>query len=129
MYGSANEDGDPITFGVVSNSLTGNDVPFKADNTFEGTCTPFVMNTHYTVNGMQFNLPVSMNSITNHAGEWTREGSLFNIKNEGSNEASQFTIVTLNATTLILTGDQDSLDIGEDFPASYEFSATFTFTR
>ena len=129
MDGTFEEDGMTVEFSGIANDLTGNDATFKSDNTLTANNAPFDMELTFNINGMPVTVtqPMSESMIT--SGTWRKEGNLLYLKETGSDEEHTYTIETLNNTTLKLTGDQDSIEVDDDFPDNAIFNVSITFTR
>jgi len=129
MEGTFEEDGMTVEFSGIANDLTGNDATFKNDNTLTANNAPFDMELTFTINGMPVTVTQPMSESMMTSGTWRKEGNMLYLKETGSDEEHAYTIETLNNTTLKLSGDQDSMDVGDDFPDNAIFNVTLTFTR
>lgn len=129
MNGTFSVEGMTISFNGIANDMTGNDITFNEDNTLEGHSAPFEMELTYDIDGMPMTINQTMSSVMAHNGEWSREGDKLYLQENGSSEKDAFTIQTLNATTLKLYGDQNSIQVGSDFPPGAVFTVTITHKR
>lgn len=129
MEGTIYDEDATITFDAVANDLTGNDMTFHGDNTLSGNNAPFEMAVDSDVDGMEINYTTTMSSVMTHEGEWSRDGNTLYLQEDGSDTSEEFTIETLNSTTLKLSGDQNSITTDSDFPPGSVFDVTITLKR
>lgn len=129
MEGTFVDDGVHVTFNGVANNLTGNDINFHSDNTITGNSAPFNMEINYVIDGMPVTINQEMSSMMVHEGTWSRDGEYLYLQESGSDSAQEFLIEVHNSSTLKLSANQDSLDLGADFPAGAQFSVTITYVR
>lgn len=129
MNGEMHVEGVDITFEGIADDLEGNNTNFNEDNTLEGNNAPFDMVLTYNISGMTETIVQEMSSAMSHNGTWSRDGDILQIQENGSNEVHEFTIATLNATTLKLIGDETSIPVDNSFPPGSEFDVSLTFTR
>src|SRR5690554_918789 len=129
MEGTFVDDNVHATFNGVANNLTGNDITFHSDNTITGNSAPFNMDINYVIDGMPVTINQEMSSMMVHEGTWSRDGEYLYLQESGSDSAQEFLIEVHNSSTLKLSANQDSLDLGADFPAGAQFSVTITYVR
>mgnify|MGYP002735384390 CR=1 FL=1 len=129
MDGTFEEDGMTVEFSGIANDLTGNDATFKSDNTLTANNAPFDMELTFIFDGIPVTMTQTMSESMMSSGTWRKEGDLLYLKETGSDEEYAYTIETLNNTTLKLTGDQDSMEMDDDFPDNAIFNVSITFTR
>lgn len=130
INGTVVEQNITSSFNGMATEMTGNDITFNEDHTLSGNSAPFNMEVHYVIEGLPpFTQTQEMNSAMAHEGTWSREGNMLYIQENGSTDREGFTIETLNATTLKISGDQNSTSVGEDFPAGSTFNVTITYRR
>ena len=128
MEGDFSDEGISVTFDGVANSLPGNDITFHADNTVTSNSAPFNMQFTYLIDGVPFEITQPISSELTSDGTWRQEGNNLFFKETGSVDEQQYTIVTLNGSTLKLSADQDNIDMGSDFPNG-RFLITITMSR
>src|SRR5690606_5224177 len=109
MEGSLTEDGMTISFISNTKGMAGNDITFNDDNTFSGNSAAFEMETHYVINGMPSTVTQPAGEALPVEGEWSKDGNILNLLESGG-VSTQYTIETLDATTLKLTADQNSMN-------------------
>ena len=128
MDGNFTEEGVVVSFNGVTNGMAGNDITFKDDNTFTGHSAPFEMEMHYVINGMPSTITQPSGEALPVAGSWSKEGDYLFLQETGG-ERTKYKIETFNATTLKLSANQDTIDMGEDFPAGAQFNVSVTLKR
>ena len=129
MVGSYTEEGQTYSFDGLASNCVGNDITFNADQSVTGHNAPFSMTSTVEVPGMPpITSTMQMSSFTSTSGEWSREGNTLYLQEEGSSHKDAFTILLLNATTLKIMGDQNSIDPG-DWDSGTECTATLTYKR
>ena len=122
------QEGIPISMNAISNSMAGNDITFNENNTFTGNSAPFDIVIKYEIGGVSSTMTQPSGNALPVSGNWRKEGNNLYLK-EGGSEEIRYTIETLDATTLKLSGDQNSIDIGEDYPPGTEIRVTVTLKR
>lgn len=129
MSGTIYDENATITFDGVANDLTGNDITFHEDNTTSGNNAPFDMTVDSEVDGMPVSYTQTMSSVMTHGGDWSQTGDSLYLQESGSADIEAFFIESLNASTLVLLGDENSVTTDSSFPPGSEFDVTITLTR
>lgn len=129
MEGNFTEEGSAVSFSAVANSLPGNNMTFKADNTVSSNSAPFNIDFHYDIDGITYDMTQEVSSVLTTNGTWSRDGDLLHLQENGSSERQTYTVETLTGSTLKLSADQDNTDLGDDFPAGAQFRVTITMNR
>src|SRR5690606_19211255 len=114
-----------VTFNGTSLGMSGNDITFKENNTFSGNSAPFQMQINYVINGLPSTITQPSGEALPVSGEWSKEGNTLYLQENGG-ERTHYTIETLNSSTLKLTADQNSIDMGNDFPPGAQFNVSVT---
>lgn len=128
MDGNFTQDGMTINISAVSKGMNGNDIAFKENNTFTGNSAPFDMDMTITMMGQSNTVTQQSGETFPVAGEWSKDGNSLSLQESGA-EKTNYTIETLNATTLKLTADQTNIDIGDEVPVGAQFRVTVTLNR
>lgn len=128
MEGNFTEDGMPVSFEGIANEMDGNNITFNENNSFTGNTAPFDMEITFRLGGFPTTMTQPISQGLPVAGEWTKEGNTLFLTEAGSSETTKYTIESHDATTLILSGDQNSINI-EDIPADAVFSVRVTLKR
>ncbi len=128
MSGNFTDEGMTVDFTAVSTGMAGNDITFKDNNTFTGHSAPFEIEMTFIMMGQSHTVTQPAGEALPVSGEWSREGNTLFLQETG-NERTKYTIETLNNTTLKLTADQNSIDMGDDLPPGAQFNVTITLER
>ncbi|HLV40312.1 hypothetical protein [Xanthomarina sp.] len=118
-----------ITFNGVADTMTGNDITFYQDNTTTGNSAPFMMDLTTIINGVPSTTEQEMNTPMATEGTWSREGNKLYLVENSMGQTQEFTIETLTETTLVITGDHNSVTIEDGFPPNTEFDIKLTYKR
>lgn len=128
MEGNFTQDGMAVTFDGIANEMAGNDVTFNEDNSFTGNTAPFDMDITFRVGGFPTTITQPVSDGFPVTGQWSKEGNTLFLTETGSTERIKYTIETHDATTLVLSADQNSMDLA-DLPSDAIFNVRITMKR
>lgn len=129
MEGTFVEEGEEFSFtGKAKDIHEDNYIIFKEDNKFNGSSTPIDMELTISFMGQTHTQIISTGTNMPQSGTWERNGNKLILSADGGEE-TEYTVETFTSSSIVLTADETSVDMGSDFPPGAKFSVSISFRR